>query len=74
MIQYKVEKNVPPPVDLWPRGRKRVYPFADMLPGDSFVADSRNAMAAAYAWGRVHGGTFTGRLLEDGNYRIWRLK
>lgn len=77
-MTYAIEKNVPLPK---PKGRT-LYPFADMVEGDSFhIACSpedqervhRRVLKAAEYYGRKAGARFTGRKDADG-VRFWRIQ
>jgi len=80
-MTYRIEKNVP----LTKRVGRRIYPFGEMQPGDSFpieisslspeeVSDLvRKVGAAAQTYGRRHDMHFTVRLVrEEQIIRVWR--
>lgn len=81
MFMYSIDKDIPPPADNNHSGRK-VYPFAEMQPGDSVFIDGGRSdgkeCAAAYAiaHSRRKKGIncrFKARN-ENGGVRIWRVK
>lgn len=67
---YNIEKNKPIPK--FRLGREPKYPFAEMEPGDSFVAP-KNARAAAYVYGMRSNATFMTRAVDKDHIRIWRV-
>lgn len=71
----KIEKNVPiPPIS---RGRKPIYPFAEMSIGDSvlFEGKSVNQMNSAYqSYRKIHPHIkLTIRKTKEGT-RVWRIE
>ncbi len=53
--------------------RRTIYPFGEMVVGDSFWSATKAAAAAAHVWaGRRPGVKFATRADGDGT-RIWRL-
>lgn len=68
---YKVDKDLEMP-EIRGRGREAKYPFAQMEPGDSFMAP-KTARAAAYMYGKRTGTLFTSRVINERNVRIWRI-
>lgn len=70
---FQIEKNIPVPVNC--RGRKSLYPFPLMEPGDSFfVSGGKKSSVArcAYSWAARNGGKFSTSMM-DGGVRVWRL-
>ena len=68
--RYQVEKGVPLPENM--KGRKSIYPFADMEIGDSFAfePDRYNTVRrAATYWGGDHGVKFSVSTVHN---RCWR--
>mgnify|MGYP000511689534 FL=1 len=56
-------------------GRPARYPFASMMPGDSFLVgqvDAQRARLAASAWKRRFPGFDYTTRAEDGGLRVWR--
>lgn len=73
---FIIDRDVPIPADDG-RGRKSIYPFRDMLVGDSFFAINNVLRRAASLYGKRHNKVFTVRkVTEDGviGYRCWRVK
>lgn len=70
-----VEKGIEVTAKEGRRGRRSVYPFADMEPGDSFLSDRslKVTSAAAYAAGQRLGVRFSCRTVEGG-VRVWRVE
>jgi len=54
------------------RGRKAKYPFASMKVNDTYFSENVNVRLSAYAYGKRHNMTFTGRA-EQGGVRITRV-
>lgn len=83
MFMYSIDKDIPPPADgAYSTHGGRVYPFAEMQPGDSvFIEGAKidgNECAAArnIAYKRRKKGMdcrFKART-ENGGVRIWRVK
>lgn len=72
MSQYSIESESELPTAR--NGRAR-YPFAQMEPGQSFVAppsENKGVRSAAHSYGKRHGQTFTCRRQDDGAVRVWR--
>lgn len=68
---YLIDNNMPMP----PIKRSRLYPFANMQPGDSFKVpreQDHRLRSAAYYYARKHGMKFTVARMEDG-VRCWRV-
>lgn len=73
-----IEKGVPVPDDgRFKDSEDRIrYPFADMLPGDSFVVSGgrkKSVKAAMCQYARGNGWKFTSRVQIDGTIRVWRV-
>lgn len=75
MSEYKIEKNIPPPV-----GRSRAkYPFSEMKIGDSILDRSAQGIAAspvanaARTYSNRSDRKFTARVVDDG-VRVWRIE
>lgn len=73
MIQIEKNISVPAAQNV---GRPRIYPFAEMEIGDSFLlptAEKDRVGQAAKAWKARHGGwNYRTRVLDEG-IRIWRV-
>lgn len=73
----KIEKGVEIPVINKNGGRPAIYPFKQMLPGDSvlFLGEKTGGKVylAAMSHGKRHGQVFSGRSV-DGGLRIWRIE
>jgi hypothetical protein len=71
-IDYKIDKNIPTPIQRYCK-----YPFKDMEVGDSFFVDSKSnnmlSVAKYFAKQRKLDWVFTVRK-ENGGTRIWRIK
>lgn len=71
-----IDKDIPVPTEA--RGRKRIWPFADMEIGDSFflagdgVECQRTLASASTYYQRRHGMAFVTRKVEGGA-RVWRV-
>jgi hypothetical protein len=71
-----IEKGVPLPQD--PRGRRQIWPFADMEIGDSFFLAGESAKCqralrnASSRYQRKTGAVFATRSVEGGA-RVWRV-
>lgn len=69
----KIEKGVPMPSKCERHGGKKET-FAKMEIGDSFVVDT---YAESQSWrgvARYSGGQMKSHKIEDGKYRMWRIK
>ncbi len=65
---FAIDKTIPIPT----QRRQCKYPFGEMGIGDSFFAENKNAVTAAYVWaGRHPDVKFVTRAEADGA-RIWR--
>lgn len=75
-MTFEIEKDIPIPLF----GAKRIYPFAEMEVGDSFVVavnflrDKGPIRAAAYEYAKYTGRKFKTRSQPDGSIRIWRTE
>ena len=75
MGEYKIEKNIPTPINARSKGESK-YPFAQMEVGDSFVMEDRSISRANNA---IH--LFRKKFPEkkfvvravDAGFRIWRI-
>lgn len=73
---YFVDKTTTPPKVTKKRGRKAVYPFAEMDIDDSFCVEKEkesNLRAASYLAGKRLGFVFTVSKMPDGTVRCWRI-
>lgn len=77
----KIDKNIPIPEDLGIRGKKKLYPLAEMEVGDSILVDGTSASSsgcgaynAALQHGRHFGKKFSGRKEGQDKVRIWRVE
>ena len=75
---YRIDKGIPLARQMRPARR---YPFAEMMPGDSFLVPregdgfkrrARNATTYTFWWGRKNGRRFATRTSAEG-LRIWLL-
>lgn len=83
MFMYSIDKDIPPPADRnYSAHGRRVYPFAEMQPGESvFIQGARTdgneyAAARCVAYKRRKKGIdcrFKARAEGDG-MRVWRVK
>lgn len=75
---FKIDTDHPLP-DTRKKRKHGKYPFADMVPGDSFFVPgtaAKNVGASASGWGYRRGQKFTTRTVtEDGvpGVRVWRV-
>lgn len=75
---FKIEKGVPSPKGKYP-GRPALYPFNEMVPGDSFYVPDRsiqkNVKMAAHSYGRskTPAWRFSVRL-EGAGFRVYRVE
>ena len=69
--EYVIERNVP--VKRVYRSRKN-YPFSKMEVGDSFVTKNKSVRTSAYYFGKKYGSKFKVGVLEDSEFRVWRIK
>ena len=82
-----IRRDIPPPIDSG-RSVMRIYPFADMQPGDCFDAPrdmgrddqgrckrQRSVLASAAHWKRTRAPDwrFTVRVIDDATVRCWRI-
>ena len=71
--KFKIEKGIPMPS----RRNGSLYPFGQMKVGDSFVVTGEHCKSihqALYYQNTKSGMKFTGRKLDEGKYRVWRVK
>jgi hypothetical protein len=69
--KFKIEKGIPIP------SLRSLYPFDQMKVGDSFVVTGEQCKGihqALYYQNTKSGMKFTGRKLDEGKYRVWRIK
>lgn len=71
-MTYKIDKATPMPEYLGNKNATK-YPFERMEVGDSFLAETDRAGAAAHAYGKRHDKKFVFRR-EGKKYRVWRVK
>ena len=72
-MTYEIKDGVTPPQGT--RGRRFVYPFLQMAPGQHFDAPpekAQSARAAACQFARKYGRTMATETQPDGSLRIWR--
>ena len=57
------------------RGRRTVYPWRNMLPGESFLTDKRSTASAASLFARRNTGyKFAVRKVGENSWRVWRVE
>jgi len=70
--KFRIEKGIP-----IPSRRNGSYPFDQMKVGDSFVVTGEQCKSihqALYYQNTKSNMKFTGRKLDEGKYRVWRIK
>lgn len=73
---YNIDRNIPLPSGPIARGRKPIYPWAKMKPGDSFLVSDKAKFSSVRvnACKRSKGKTrFTTSITKQG-VRVWRIK
>ena len=71
--KFKIEKGIPMPSSR----NGSFYPFDQMRVGDSFVVTGEQCKSihqTIYYQNIKSGMKFTGRKLDEGKYRVWRIK
>lgn len=76
MYQLDDDIPVPPGSGGSGRGRRRLYPLGEMMPGQSFVVPKLRASAARQSvekWAHRHPGWEYATRWEGDSLRIWRV-
>jgi len=74
---FKIDKNIDMPA-LERRGRKSLYPFAEMEKGDSFFVEGKlpgQMASVAYNWSKRHSPEAKFVIKKEGlGCRVWRFE